>query len=220
MDAKDLIRLYPKLYHMADADSWPSVQCHGLRSTKALLDLYKVRGIARKQIEAEHRPESVEIHHPVHGTAVIRDQKPLRPIALRACLEGVTETQFYRLLNSQVFFWLSKERLLRLLNARAYRKRAHSIITLDTSELVARYESKIRLSPYNSGATLYNPRPRGRFTFKSIRQYPFDEWRKKRKLSDAIVELTVEYMVRDIEDIALRAEIMKAGTRSRLLWSR
>src|SRR3970282_1237905 len=79
----DLARHYPRLFHMAEAGCWPSVQRYGLLSTSGLLDLFEVDPEQRVQLESRHRPESVRIQHPVHGTAVIRDQKPMSDSGLK-----------------------------------------------------------------------------------------------------------------------------------------
>ncbi len=62
----------------------------GLLSTSGLLDLFEVEGSKREQIESERRPESITITHPKHGTAVIRDQKPMREAAIASCLTDMT----------------------------------------------------------------------------------------------------------------------------------
>ena len=50
-------------------------------------------------------PESVAITHPVEGTAVIRDQKPMTDEGLRRALEtGLSPTDWYRILNTKAFF--------------------------------------------------------------------------------------------------------------------
>jgi hypothetical protein len=117
---------------MAEAGSWPSIREHGLLSTSALLDQYKMTGPRRHEIEAEHRPNSVNIPHPVDGPVTIRDQKPLRQASLSKCLRGMTLEQWYRLLNGHVFFWVTADRVKGLLQARAYRDRKHTVITIDT----------------------------------------------------------------------------------------
>jgi hypothetical protein len=58
---------WPRLYHMAEAGSWPSIERHGLLSTTALLDLFEISGPRREAIESARRPESVKITHPLHG---------------------------------------------------------------------------------------------------------------------------------------------------------
>jgi len=189
---------------MAEADTWPKIKRHGLLSTSALLDLFEVCGDARAAIESQHRPESVTIRHKRHGEAVIRDQKPMSDNALRKCLVGLTLRQWYETLNRRVFFWLGEPRLVRLLNARAYRGKRHCVITVETAELVRRYTANVSLSPINSGCTLFNAPERGTGTFLPISRYPFHEWRTSRRGENAVAELTVDHSVRDIREFAVR----------------
>ena len=210
--AQRLAEIYPHVYHMAEDGSWDSIREHGLLSTTALLDLYEIRGKARFAIESQHRPESVTIEHPRHGRAVIRDQIPMRESSLEQCLDGVTPRQWYELLNGKVFFWATKQRLLGLLSARAYRNRSHSVLTIDTRQLVARYSKTLRLSPINSGSTIYKPQPRGYGTFKLTSAYPFDERRRKRGLANAVAEMCVDYSVPDIRDFVVRVVRMRGPT--------
>jgi len=205
--SEDLTLHHPCLYHMAEAGSWPSVSQHGLLSTSALLDLYGVGGEDRRRIERCLRSESVPILHDEYGRAVIRDQKPMSERALRKCLTGMTPTEWYRLLNSKVFFWLTAERVTRLLSARAYRNREHTVLTIDTARLLKRHQAEVTLSPINSGSTVYRPQPRGPETFQSLADYPFDAWRKKRgAATNAVAELAVTHGVRDIRDMVIRVE--------------
>ena len=192
------VRHYPRLYHMAEANSWPSIRKHGLLSTTALLDLFEISGALRQSLESQHRPHSVAITHPEHGQAVIRDQKPLRPGPLAKCLVGMTPAQWYRTLNRYVFFWVTKERLTTLLGARAYRNKTHTVITVDTALLLETNARAARLSPINSGSTIYNPRPRGADTFQRMSNYPFEERRRLRGLANAVAELAIQYSVSDI----------------------
>ena len=179
---------------------------HGLLSTSALLDLFEINGEKRRSLESAHRPESVEIQHPKYGTAVIRDQKPMRESALKKCLSGMTPAEWYETLNGQVFFWLTPERVQKLLTARAYRGRSHTVFCVDTARLLARFAAKVRLSPINSGSTIYSPQPRGVDTFQAIQDYPFERRRKLRGYGNAVAELAVDYAVPDISDLILRVE--------------
>ena len=77
---------YPQLFHMAASDAWDGILRRGLLSTSALLDLFEVVGSRREELEARRRPESVRISHPKHGTAVLRDQKPMSETKLARCL--------------------------------------------------------------------------------------------------------------------------------------
>lgn len=209
ISSSELIQFYPRLYHMAEEGTWESIIRNGLLSTSALLDFYEKTGQERYTIESEHRPESRTITHLSHGSAVIRDQKPMSETALQRCLIGLMPSEWYELLNSKVFFWPTRERLLRLLTARAYRNRIHCVITVDTAHLVERYENRIRLSPINSGSTIYIPQPRGCNTFLPLHQYPFEARRKLRGVKDAIAELTVEHSVPDITELAVQVVHME-----------
>ena len=46
---EEFVRRYPRLYHMAQVGSWPSIERNGLLSTSALLDLFQIKGEARKR---------------------------------------------------------------------------------------------------------------------------------------------------------------------------
>jgi hypothetical protein len=123
MKEQDLLRHYPRLWHMAEDGSWDSIRKHGLLSTTSLLDLYGYAGKARLELEAARRPESVLIATDGLPHAIVRDQKPMTASALEKCLtDGTTPAEWFKTLNSRVFFWLSKEKLRGLLGARAYRE--------------------------------------------------------------------------------------------------
>jgi hypothetical protein len=219
---EDLLKNYPRLYHMAEDASWESVVEHGLLSTTGLLDLYEFEGEKRRKLESERRPESVRISRKGLPAAVVRDQKPMTRSALEKCLtDGTTPEEWFETLNARVFFWLSKDRLQGLLGARAYRDKPQTVITLDTASLVGAHRDTITLSPINSGATIYKPVPRGRSTFMSIADFPFDDRRKvkKKALKDAVVELTVMGSVPDIEVHALAAHRVFKGVKTKL-WRR
>lgn len=197
MNVDLLIELYPRLYHMAAEGSWEAIREHGLLSTSALLDLHGYAGDARAELESCLRPESVSIESRV-GTAIIRDQKPMKLAAMRKCLVDVSPEEWLEILNSRSFFWLTKARLNKLLGGRAYRRHPQVVLTVDTESLVSAYADRIQLSPINSGAMLYDPQKRGRDLFKSIADYPYAERRRGRTVENALVELVVVDGVPDI----------------------
>jgi hypothetical protein len=220
MKPEEIAAHYPRLFHMANLGSWPSIRRDGLLSTRSLVDLYEVDGKLREEILSTRRPESIALEHDALGTAVVRDQLPLREKTLEKCLTDMTLGEWLETLNSRVFFWLDEPHLEGLLGARAYRDDAHDVIVVDTAALIDREASRVRLSPINSGSTLYNPRPRGSQTFLSIDNYPFAERRRARG-KDAIVELAVEGGVERIEEVAVRAERRRCGSViEEVLWER
>lgn len=217
MDVENFVHTYPQVFHLAERDSWEGIQRHGLMSTTALLDLFEVAEPLRSEIERKIRKRSFQLEHPTHGEARIRDQKPISYAGLARCLVGMTAEEWLLTLNRRVFFWTSPARLHRLLIAKEYRDRPHLVLTVDTSCLLKRYGQSAELCPYNSGNTLFNPPPRGKGTFLGISDYPFELWRSKRRLSDAVVELTIDYAVTEIKECLLKAEEIE-GTKSTVLW--
>ena len=195
----ELLRDCPTLYHMAEAGTWSSIRRHGLLSTSALLDLYRVDGAQRHALEAQRRPEGVALRLPGLEGAVIRDQKPMDDAGLARCLGGgLSPGDWYRLLNGKVFFWLTRARLTRLMEARPYRGLTHDVLELDAAALVAACRDAVTLSPINSGATRPFPAPRGPNTFLPIDLYPYADWRSRRPRGERVVELVVEHRVPEV----------------------
>jgi hypothetical protein len=213
---EQFLALYPRLYHTAQAGSWPSIKRRGLLSTSALLDLFEVNGTVREAIESQHRPNSVEITHAIHGRAIIRDQKPMSEKALLKCLVGTTPRQWYELLNRRVFFWVTQNRVLTLLGARAYKNQEHDVLTIDTRALFERYAARLTLSPINSGSTVYNPQPRGLDLFKPLTIFPFENRQKYGER--AVAELSVNHSVPDLEDFVIRVERRRGTEIRRVLY--
>lgn len=219
-ELEELLKDCPQLYHMAERGSWPSMLLHGLLSTSSLLDLYGIEGEDRDEIEACHRPQSMPIDSPDLGAAVIRDQKPMSDADLVRCLkDGLTPIDWYKTLNSKVFFWLTEERLLRLLGARAYRFSEHDVLVLNTRSLVEANYDKIWFCPMNSGNTKPFAHPRGNDTFRRIDDYPYADWKKKRKKGERVVELCVDGGVQDIVDHVIEVRRMRGGDVINILYT-
>lgn len=205
---------------MAEAGAWSQIQRDGLLSTSALLDRFGIAGEQRVSIESRRRPQIVTISHPQYGTAQIRDNKPLREQFLK-CLPGTARQEFIEILNGKVFFWVRYERLETLIGARAYCKRAHDVLTVDSAELLARHLGRASLASFNTGSTLYpTAPPRGRETFTPIEQFDWDAARRRRGRQSAIVELTVDYAVPDIAEFVVKAERWLAGRPIQTLYER
>jgi len=204
---EELAKQFPRLYHMAAQGSWPSIQRHGLLSTTALLDLFEIHGDRREQLEREHRPESVKISHAVHGTAEIRDQKPMGDIGLqRALRDGLSPAQWYQTLNGKVFFWPTIERLETMRNARAYRVKPQTIVVVDTIRLLRAHLPRVLLSPINSGATKPYPHERGLDTFLPPSEYPYRERKRARGEDNAVAEIAVVGAVPEIKEFIISVE--------------
>jgi hypothetical protein len=205
MDAAELVKRYPRLWHMAEIENWDLIQAHGLLSTSALLDLFEYKGKRRHVIESSYRADSVVIEHPELGSATIRDQRPMHgDKVVERFLDDLIPAQWYRTLNSRVFFWLSEERLEKLLGAGPYRERPHMVLELDTEALLERHISRVALSPINSGAIFPGGRARrGSQTFSRFESYP---WNEREKQKEIVVELAVDYSVPDLIDLLVDAQ--------------
>lgn len=220
VDPKTLAQWYPRLYHMAEANSWDSIRRHGLLSTTALLDLFEITGPERQLVESTHRPRSVPISHPRHGKAIIRDQIPMREADLEKCLTDLTPREWYETINGKVFFWATKERVLTLLNAEAYRERAHCVIIIDTAALLARHSKELTLCHMNSGCTRPRPWPRGRSTFSALPEYPFEFRRARYGQKGAIAEFAIPYGVQNIVEMTISVKLMRRRDVLRTLFER
>lgn len=220
MNEETLIAHYPRLFHMAHDGAWPSLEAHGLMSVEALVDQYGVKEPVRTQLLARHRPESVPIEADGLPGAVVRDQKPMSNSALNKCLQaGITPEQWYAYLNSYSFFWLHPNRVWRLINGDAYRGSHQTVLTIETASLVEKYRDTIRLSPINSGSTLFNPQPRSFETFMTIENFPFEQRKKGRPLENVVSELVVKHSVPDLKEHVLAVHRVKSGRPIEQIWA-
>jgi len=203
LSADYIAERWPRLFHVAEAGSWTSIQRHGLLSTAALLDLFEITGPEREAIESARRAESVRIEHPEHGTALIRDNKPINVTVLRRTLVGMSEPEWYRTINGRVFFWLGEKRLDRLRAAPPYRSRPHDILTIDTKRLLDAHAARVELAHLNTGAVHPGSiSPRGAGTFRSIQDYPWPE-RVRIARAEPIVEFTIPYSLPKVADFTV-----------------
>lgn len=209
MTPERFCEVYPRLYHMAEAVAWPSIQRHGLLSTSALLDLYGVCGAERERIERQRRPTFVAVEHAEHGTLLINDQHPMSDATLAPALIDMTPSEWYAHLNARVFFWVSEARLERLLNT--YRHRDKIVLVLDSAKVLARHAAQTFLSPINSGFALRFPQRRGSTTFRPLADYPFEEWARKRGVADAVAECTVLGGVTNAVEALMETRAVPAG---------
>jgi len=208
MDLEQLIANYPRVYHMAERDTWPSIRQNGLRSTTSVLDWLGVSADLRLQLRSEHRRDKV----PVQGqgrTIVLRDQRPMPPrILAESLLNGVTPRQWYETINDKVFFWAAERRLMGLLGAKLYRELEHDVLTLDTRSFAAAHQAKIWLCHMNSGAVVPWKLRRDMTIFKRIADYPV---KRNGSPTKPVVEIVVDGEVLDVADHLVEVRRMKGA---------
>ena len=197
---RDLASRHPLLYHVAEDGALPGIERHGLLSTSALLRHFEVEESRRTRLESVWRQESKRISHPVHGTAVLRDQKPMRPEWLQKCLQdGLTPSDWYRLLNGKVFLWPSARTVTHLLHARPYRDRPHLVLVIDTRALLDDGRHVVAASAINSGNARRRPTPRGLGTF-----VPVSSGQLPRHIAEVVVDDSIVDVMPHIQRVERR----------------
>jgi hypothetical protein len=200
---------HPKVFHVASAASWPGIEQHGLLSATALLELHGVTGEDRERLLRRKRDVATSLSTRGVGVAVIRDQKPLKFID-ELIEPGSSLPQFLEALSSRVFFAPTIERLRRLLEAREYRGTRQVVLSVDTKKLVGRYEDRIGLCRFNSGACTHRNHPtRGHNSWLPISRYPYDDYRRKYK-GEALAEVTVSGAVPDVLDLGTTVDFVSS----------
>lgn len=207
MNIEKLINLYPRLYHMAEKDTWQSIKDRGLMSTTAVLDHFDIDGDDRSPYESTQRREKMEVVEGAPGSIVLRDQKPMPEERLRTALQdGITPQQWYEIINHKVFFWATQTRLHTLLNARDYRTLEHDVLTIDAESFIRSHQDRIWLCHMNSGNTWPIPHVRGANTFRRILDYPA---KTNGNPCKPVAELVVDYHVPDIAAHVLQVRRMR-----------
>lgn len=154
-----------RIYHLAEAANWPSIRRDGLLCASRLLDRAGLPGAARERLERRQRTAHMELP----DGAQIRDQRPMPPAALEACLVGLTPADWYALVNGRVFFWLDPDRLDR--QRAACGPRPQVVLAVDTAGLLAAHGARVALTPINTGNARRKPARRGHASF-----VPYDAW--------------------------------------------
>ncbi len=208
MDIEKLIERYPRLYHMAERETWDSISEIGLMSTSAVLDLFEINGVNRHQYESSHRSSKMDVAK--DGRIItLRDQKPMPVGRLNKALQGhLSPEQWYQIINDKVFFWATRARLDGLLNAKHYRTLEHDVLIIDTDSFVRAYRQSIMLCHMNSGNTFPYPHHRDAGIFRGIDEYPV---LKNGNPAKEVAELVVKYSVPDIAKYVVEVNRMRGG---------
>lgn len=186
-------------YHLADTENWPLIQRDGLLCANEL--------IARAGLDSSRTYRDHNVQLPTG--AWIRDQRPMPPAALARCLDpGLDPEDWYALVNSKVFFWLSRERLER--HRAACRARPQIVLAIDLPALLARHGARAYVTPFNVGNARRNAASRGHRTFVPIESWRTTRWEPEaraghptRPRSHPPAELAIDHAVPDIMDFII-----------------
>jgi hypothetical protein len=202
MDREAFLEKHRRLVHLAHADSWPSIERHGLLSTEEIVRCWDVPASQHDAILRRRRIRSFTLEHPELGRAVVRDQLPLNEAGLRTALagSGMSVGEWLELLNSMVFFFPSVEAAATL--RAAYAREPAVLITVNARTLLREHESRLRLATFNTGYTLRRPKPRGPDSFMPLRRYE--------RTQGAVREVTVLSGVPDLSSHLIEVEHLPA----------
>jgi hypothetical protein len=201
------------VFHLAEAENWPSIQQHGLLSTSRLLAASGIEGTGALPSNGTHRLSRTVLPNGI----VIRDQKPIPSEALRRCLVGMSPEEWYGMLNARVFFWLDHERLNRQRLACGPHRQV--VMVLDTARLLAQHRDRIELTAINTGNARRKPALRGRATFVPYREWLASGWTSEatalgsspRSRNHRPAELTVVDAVSDVMEFVTAVVELREG---------
>jgi hypothetical protein len=125
----------------------------------------------------------------------MKDQ-PKQGIFLDALLEGVGRQGWFEFLNKKVFFWVSKDDLVKMICAWQYSGKPQWVITVNTRPLLQQYSDKASVSDQNTGS-LYSMRKRGPKSFVPFNDCP---------IKANIKELIIDYQVSNFSDFVISVD--------------
>jgi hypothetical protein len=198
------MRLPSLLFHLAEDCNQRSIEQLGLLSASDLIERAGLAAVWHKR----HRPHRLVLPSGV----VLRDQKPMPPATLKGCLRGMTPEEWYRLLNSKIFFWIDLERLNRQRNACG--RFTQILYVVKTEKLLERYAASVALTPINSGNARRRPAARGAKTFVPYLDWVERGWQaeqhdeRTRPRSYAPVEFTVSRAIPDWMDFVHEVRVL------------
>jgi len=207
------MKLPDRIYHLAEAANWPSIQRHGLLSASRLMEVAGLTRADGVRLERSQRLAHTELRNGMQ----IRDQRPMPPTALAHCLCDMEPADWYAMINAHVFFWLDVERLNR--QKAACEPRSQVVMAVDTAALVAAYEKRVAVTPINTGNARRKPAWHGAATFVPLAEWVRSGWASEaaalgipsRKRSHQPVELTVIDAVPDIMHYVVGIFVLPSG---------
>lgn len=207
MDRHVFLAKYPRLYHLAADGSWPSIRDHGLWATQTLVNRSELPAEERERLLSERRTESVTLSVPEIGDVVLRDHGPLNEVKLaKALTEGMTVSDWLRLLNRYVFLYPDRKPLEALQGA--YGHEPVVLIELNASSMISRYDSLLRVSGINTGSTAYAAAKRGESTFQSVAMF---------NKTRTVKEVAIEHGIPDLAKHLIGAQrVLPDGTSEKL----
>lgn len=176
MKLEDFTRKREFLYHLTDRENLDNILSQkAIFSTDTIVSKSALGPEEKEALLSNRRKTHINID--VDGVShKIRDQRPISIVNLVKCLTtGYTVHDFFKLLNSRVFFWPTTKRLQSHYNR--YKQEKPIIIKVSTEDLLTQ-NAHAEFCRLNSGATRSNshlngaPPLRGEGTFSPAVRFP------------------------------------------------
>src|SRR6188768_734625 len=113
----DFARRHPLLFHVTHRSSVPSIRRHGLLPATDVCALFQAPPERLAALLEANRDRYESLHHPVHGSAVLRRQLMRDHVMATRLASGLTPADWRRFINGLVFFVVDADRAARF---RAY----------------------------------------------------------------------------------------------------
>ena len=150
---------WPRLFHVTNRKTLPSIRRYGLLSAARLCELFDVPNERRAALLGANRDGYEPLQHPLRGTAVLRRQK-MRDQAMHSRLTpGLTPADWRRFINGLVFFVTHEARAIRL---RDYDRDQDQIILFWCTRALLDAGLDLRVCRYNNGMVDRSPPGRRR----------------------------------------------------------
>jgi hypothetical protein len=199
--------LPPVAWHLTRAENWPGIRRDGLLSTEALLRRHHP-GNADTLLRT-HRRAALAL-----PDAVITDQKPMPPAALRPALPpGTTPGQWYALLNGYVFLSLQWRRVVALRGT--YLERPMVLMAFDTARVLAASPGAA-VTAFNTGSAMRGAAPRSAASFVLVGRWLQDGWASEhrdspRRSATRPAELVVPHGLPGLDALGLSVRHLAPG---------
>jgi hypothetical protein len=210
--ANALARLPTTLFHSTLACNAQMIQVEGLHCASTLINAAERRD-SSYQAPLSYRDRTLILPN----GAALRDQRPMAPEYLARCLDPpLSVSDWYRLVNARIFFWLDATRLQGYLKASAVSDQV--VYSVDTQSLVLQYADCVEVTPFNVGYAMRRGASRGVRTFVSLSDWSRSAWavetapgRKTRAASAAPVELAVRGSIPNFHQYVTAQRIVPAS---------
>ena len=205
--------LPPVVYHIAESSNWPFIEKEGLLCAATLM---RQSSLGVEEIERCERQQRTSRLVLPDGR-VLRDQCPVPTSALERCLVNMSPPEWYKLLNSQIFFWVDVDRLNRV--RKVMIDTVQVVAVVDTAALMAKYGASAAVTPFNIGNAKRKASQRSTSTLVPYTVWQSSGWQtetagvggRPRVRSHKPAELVVDTAIPDFMEFVLEVRRLAPG---------